>query len=203
MLTSAQLKQIFPNATMANIQKFLPFINKHLSALGSTDKKTVAAFLAQIGHESGELQYVLENLNYSAEGLRKTFSKYFPTTALAQSYARKPQAIANRVYANRMGNGNEASGDGWRFRGKGLIQLTGRTNVTLFAKWRNIPVNDASVLLETAEGAVLGAIWFWTANNLNRFVVANDFTGLTRAINGGTNGLAHRQQLYANALKTL
>lgn len=210
-LSVSILQAIMPAATPANISKYLPHLIKHLPSIDTSERSNnnlisrnvLAAFLAQVGHESGEFAYALENLNYSAQGLRKNFPSYFRTLAIANQYARKPQAIANRVYANRMSNGPESSGDGWRFRGKGLIQLTGRANVTAFASDNNMTVDQASAFLETPEGAVLGAVWFWNENKLNRFVDDNDFIGLTRAINNGTKGLQHRTTLHNNALRVL
>lgn len=200
-LTATQLSAIYPNATKENIDKFLVPLNTFIKKYGiDSNRHRLAAFLAQIGHESGELKYVVENLNYSAEGLVKVFKKYFPTLAIAQNYARKPQAIANRVYANRMGNGNEASGDGWNNRGKGLIQLTGKDNVKGFALWKGITYEQAQTYLLTTEGAVESAIYFWISRNLNTYADKADFTGLTRVINGGVNGLEHRQTIYKKAL---
>jgi putative chitinase len=163
----------------------------------------MAAFLAQVAHESGGFNFVRENLNYSAAALNKVFKKYFPTLASAQPYARKPEKIANKVYANRMKNGPESSGDGWKFRGRGLIQLTGRDNYTKFAASIDKSIDEAIAYLETPEGAVASAGWFWDVNKLNVYCDENDFVGLTRRINGGTNGLADRRHHYDLALKAL
>jgi putative chitinase len=132
-----------------------------------------------------------------------TFKKYFPTQELAQQYERKPQMIANRVYANRMGNGDEASGDGWRYRGRGLIQLTGKDNYTFFAGSLDIPVEEAAEYLATFEGAAQSACFFWEQNKLNRFADANDVKGLTRAINGGFIGLEDRIKHTNHALHVM
>jgi putative chitinase len=163
----------------------------------------VAHFIAQCAHESGNFVFIKENLNYGAPGLMKTFKRYFPTQELAQQYAKKPEMIANRVYANRMGNGDEASGDGWRYCGRGLIQLTGRDNYTFFAGSLGISVEEASEYLATFEGAAQSACWYWEQNNLNRFADANDVRGLTRAINGGYIGLEDRQKHTEHALHVL
>jgi putative chitinase len=144
--------------------------------------------------------FIKENLNYKAASLRKVFPKYFPTDALAAEYANKPERIANRVYANRMGNGNEASGDGYRYCGRGLIQLTGKDNYTFFAGSLSISEDDASEYLATFEGAAQSACWFWEQNNLNRLADAGDIKGLTRAINGGYIGLEDRCNHYEHAL---
>lgn len=165
--------------------------------------KRIAGFLAQIAHESGGFNAVIENLNYSKDGLRKIFPKYFPTDELAAQYARQPQRIANRVYANRMKNGDEASGDGWKFRGRGLIQLTGRDNYTRFAEALDMDIDSTIAYLETPNGAVASAGWFWDNNRLNQFCDRDDFITLTKRINGGTIGLADRQHHYHIALQHL
>ena len=162
-----------------------------------------AAFVAQTAHESGGFNFVKENLNYGAKGLATTFKKYFPTEADANPYERQPEKIANRVYANRMGNGDEASGDGYRFCGRGLIQLTGRNNYTKFAADLGISVEDTVAYLETPAGAVSSAGWFWDQNNLNQYCDKNDFVTLTKRINGGTIGLEDRQHHYQLALQLL
>jgi putative chitinase len=162
-----------------------------------------AGFLAQIAHESGGFNFVKENLNYSAKGLMGTFKKYFPTEALAKEYERKPEKIANKVYANRMANGDEASGDGYRFCGRGLIQLTGRANYTKFAADLGISIEETVAYLETPAGAVSSAGWFWDNNNLNSLCDKDDFVALTKRINGGTIGLEDRKHHYHIALDLL
>ena len=163
----------------------------------------LAGFLAQTAHESGGFNFIKENLNYSKEGLRKIFPKYFPTDELAQQYARQPEKIANRVYANRMGNGPEESGDGYRFCGRGLIQLTGRQNYTKLANDLGISVEETAKYLETPNGAVSSAGWFWDNNNLNQYCDKGDFITLTKRINGGTIGLADRQHHFDEAMHYL
>jgi putative chitinase len=165
--------------------------------------RRVAGFLAQIAHESGGFNAVKENLNYSAKGLMGTFKKYFPTEELAKQYERKPEMIANKVYANRMNNGPESSGDGYRFCGRGLIQLTGRANYTKFAQDLGISIEETVAYLETPSGAVSSAGWFWDNNNLNQYCDRNDFVTLTKRINGGTIGLADREHHYHLALQYL
>jgi putative chitinase len=155
----------------------------------------LAHFLAQCGHESGGFRATQENLNYSAKGLNGIFKKYFPTEAAAAAYARNPQKIANKVYANRMDNGSEASGDGYKFRGRGYIQLTGRANYTLFGKaiGEDIATNPDVV---SGKYALLSAAWFWSKNGLNKLADggATDavVTSITKRVNGGTIGLADR-----------
>jgi putative chitinase len=160
----------------------------------------VAAFVAQCAHESGGFKFLKENLNYKAESLMKTFPKYFPSLDLAKQYEKKPEKIANRVYSNRMGNGDEASGDGFRYLGRGLIQLTGKNNYTLFAAAIDTPLEQIPEYLQTFEGAVQSACWFWEQNNLNQWADKKDIMTLTKRINGGTIGLEDRIKHYNHAL---
>jgi len=174
-----------------------PVIDQIPAVSSSFDINTpirLAHFLAQCGHESAGFKFVLENLNYSAEGLRKIFPKYF-TPELAQEYARKPEKIANRVYANRMENGPEESGDGWKFRGRGYIQLTGKINYSKFDTF--VPEDIlANPDLVATKYPLLSAAWFWHTNNLNSLAdrgPGDDIvTLITRRVNGGTHGLADR-----------
>jgi putative chitinase len=163
----------------------------------------VAAFLAQTAHESGGYKALKENLNYRAVTLRKVFPKYFPTDELANAYAQKPEMIANRVYGNRMGNGDEASGDGFRYCGRGLIQLTGKQNYQNFADSIETPVEELPEFLATFEGAIQSACWFWEANNLNQWADSSDMLTLTKRINGGTIGLEDRIKHYNHAIHVL
>ena len=159
--------------------------------------------MAQTAHESGEYRAIKENLNYRAASLRKVFPKYFPTDELANAYAQKPEKIANRVYANRMGNGPEESGDGYRYCGRGLIQLTGKSNYQAFADSIEITPEEVSEFLATFEGAVQSACWFWEANNLNQWADKGDIVMLTKRINGGTIGLEDRIKHYNHVLHVL
>lgn len=203
-LTKAQLKQLLPKN---------PYIDQWHNALSQllpdyeiNTAQRIAAFIAQCSHESAGFTALRENLNYRWQSLRKIFPKYFPTDELAQEYANKPnkqEAIANRVYANRMGNGPESSGDGWRFCGRGLIQLTGRDNYSWFAASLGISVEEASEYLQTFEGAAQSACWFWETNGLNRWADAGDILTLTKRINGGTIGLDDRIKHYNHALHVL
>lgn len=160
----------------------------------------IAHFMAQIEHESG-LKPISENLNYSFEGILNIFGKYF-TKAGAALYTRKPEKIANRVYANRMGNGNEASGEGWKYRGRGFIQITGKENYYRLHLDTDIDcVKNPDLLLEEAN-AIISALWFWNLKGLNKLADNNDIIGITKRINGGLNGIEHRKQLlkkYLNA----
>jgi len=155
----------------------------------------LAHFLAQCGHESGGFRLTQENLNYSAKGLMGIFKKYFPTQALADAYARKPEKIANRVYGGRMGNGVEATGEGFKFRGRGYIQLTGKQNYTAF----DLAVEDdilANPDLVSTKHALASAAWFWKKNGLNLIADTGSstevVTKITKRVNGGTIGLADR-----------
>jgi putative chitinase len=160
----------------------------------------IAGFLAQTSHESGKYKFLTENLNYSDKGLLKTFPKYFNESNVME-YARKPEAIANRVYANRMGNGDEASGDGWRYCGRGLIQLTGKNNYQAFANSEQMNIEEVPDYLITYVGAVRSALWFWNKNNLNDTADTGDLLMMTKKINGGTHGLAERTAEYKRILE--
>ena len=174
-----------------------------LPEYGITSVPRVAAFLAQTAHESGGYKALKENLNYRAATLRKVFPKYFPTDELAEQYAGKQEMIANRVYGNRMGNGDEASGDGFRYCGRGLIQLTGHDNYQAFAESIETPIEELPEYLATFEGAVQSACWFWETNNLNQWADAGDMLTLTKRINGGTIGLEDRIKHYEHAVHVL
>jgi len=163
----------------------------------------LAAFVAQCAHESGNFKFLQENLNYRAESLMRTWPKHFPTIEIARQYERQPQRIANKAYANRMGNGDEASGDGFRYLGRGLIQLTGKNNYTFFAASLEIPLEEASEYLQTIEGAVQSACFFCEQNNLNQWADKGDILTLTKRINGGTIGLEDRIKHYNHALHVL
>ena len=200
-LTLDQLKQIIPK------NQYVGYWHHALAQLlpqyeiNTPDR--IAAFLAQCAHESGGFVFIKENLNYRWQSLRKVFPKYFPTDQLAQQYEKQPQKIANRVYASRMGNGPEESGDGWRFCGRGLIQVTGRDNYSWFAASLQISPEEASEYMETFEGAAQSACWFWESNNLNQWADKRDIVTLTKRINGGTIGLEDRKKHYEHCLHIL
>lgn len=162
----------------------------------------LAAFLAQCGHESNGFTAVVENLNYSASALTATWPKRFPADVAAK-YARQPEKIANRAYADRMGNGPEESGDGWRYRGRGVIQLTGRSNYAAFGKAAGRTLEEVAAYLETKQGAVEAAAWYWQAHNLNALADAGKFQAMTRAINGGLNGYDDRLARYERYIAAL
>jgi putative chitinase len=163
----------------------------------------IAAFLAQCAHESGGFKFLKENLNYRAESLMKVWPRYFPDLETAQRYAHNQEMIANRAYSNRMGNGPEESGDGWKFCGRGLVQLTGRNNYQAFADSIETNIDDIPEYLQTFEGAVQSACWFWENNNLNELADRQDILTMTKKINGGTLGLNERQNHFQRALQIL
>jgi putative chitinase len=203
-LTLEQLGKLLPKNPY--LQHWHTALNQLLPAYEIDTPERIAAFVAQCAHESANFMVLRENLNYRWQTLRKIFPKYFPTDELAQRYAAMPNkqvAIASRVYANRMGNGDEASGDGWKYAGKGLIQLTGKENYTWFAASLEIPVEEASEYLLTFEGAAQSACWFWETNKLNRWADTGDILTLTKRINGGTIGLNDRIKHYEHALHVL
>ena len=204
MITLELLQKVCPKTKKTVLEKYIDALNDVCEYYDMfKNKKRAAAFIAQIAHESGGFNAVVENLNYSAKGLMGTFKKYFPDEATAKAYERQPERIANKVYANRMKNGPENSGDGWKFRGRGLIQLTGRDNYTRFSEGLGISLEDTVAYLETPEGAVSSAGWFWDNNSLNAFCDRDDFIGLTKRINGGTIGLQDRIHHYELALEAL
>lgn len=167
-------------------------------------KERIAMFVAQCGHESNNFRVLEENLNYSASGLNRVFPKYFERAGRdANKYHRQPERIANVVYSGRLGNGDEASGDGWRFRGRGVIQLTGKYNVSRFAEYVGMSLDDTVEYLGTKKGALESACWYWNSRNLNEASDARDVLRATRLINGGTNGLSDRKHRYEEAMKIL
>lgn len=204
MITLEFLQAVFPKTKKDTLQLYIEPLTDVCKYYDMTESpKRLAAFIAQIGHESGGLSTILENLNYGAKGLMTTFKKYFPTEELAKQYERKPEKIANRVYANRMNNGDEASGDGWKFRGRGLIQITGKYNYTKLSEDLGISIDETVAYLETPAGATSSAGWFWHKNKLNDYCDRDDFVGLTKKINGGTIGIEDRKHHYEIALAYL
>ena len=162
-------------------------------------KKRVASFMAQAGHESTDFTDLVENMNYGWKALRKTFSRYFPTDALAKEYERKPEMIANRVYddARRINKlGNTRPGDGWKFIGRGIFQLSGRWNYEKFGRAINMPTDETAIYLTTNRGAFHSACWFWRYKSLNHFADAGDIIGMSKALNGGGIGLNDRVNRY-------
>ena len=201
------------NFTVEKLAKFLPnnpyvehwheALCKVLPDYEINTVPRVAAFLAQTAHESGGYTALHENLNYRAETLCKIWPKYFPNMDVANQYAHNQEAIANRAYANRMGNGSEESGDGFKYCGRGLIQLTGKSNYERFAESIDTPVEEIPEFLQTFEGAIQSGCWFWESNNLNELADKGDILTMTKRINGGTLGLEERTAHYHQAMQIL
>jgi len=203
-LTLEQLKQLLPKNPY--VEHWHRALAQLLPDYDINTPQRIAAFVAQCAHESGGFTALKENLNYKAVTLRKIFPKYFPDDAIANHYASLPnkqEAIANKVYASRMGNGDESSGDGYRYCGRGLIQLTGKNNYQAFADSLEMDVEDVPEYLATFEGAAQSACWFWESNNLNQWADKGDILTLTKRINGGTIGLDDRIKHYQHALHVL
>lgn len=198
MITVPIFKTLYPSYK-GDVDKFVATLNLEMGKASINTPKRIAAFLSQCAHESAGFTVFSENLNYSVVGLATVFPKYFNNNT-AKAYARNPQKIANKVYASRMGNGDEASGDGYRYRGRGILQLTGKANYMAFdpevAKTPELLASDVSVMVRSA-------CWFWTRNSLNALADKSDIIGLTKRINGGTNGLDDRVNLYNKAIKLL
>ena len=198
-ITTQQLLQILPNAgQVAGV--FVPVLNTAMSRYQIVGLKRVAAFIAQVGHETGQLTRLVENLNYSADALRKTWPSRF-NAELASTAARKPEQIANIAYGNRMGN--TAAGDGWKYRGRGLIQITGKKNYGACGEALGLDLIAQPELLEKPQHACMSAAWFWATSGLNTLADLGAFDTITQRINGGQNGAADRQAQYAKALKVL
>ena len=198
-ITAQQLLQILPSAgQVAGV--FVPVLNTAMSRYQIVGAKRIAAFLAQVGHESGHLTRLVENLNYTAAALRMIWPSRFDA-GLASATARKPEQIANIAYGNRMGN--TAPGEGWKYRGRGLIQITGKNNYRACGEALGLDLTAQPELLENPQHACMSAAWFWATNGLNTSADAGKFDAITQRINGGQTGAADRQALYARALKVL
>ena len=193
MITEEQLKSSYKSANQDIVSALISSLDMFAEKYEINSPLRLAHFLAQTAHESGGFTAVVENLNYSADSLSKIFHKYF-TEVDPNDYARQPEKIANHVYANRMGNGDEDSGDGFRYRGRGLIQLTGKNNYSAMAADMGVSVEECAEYLETPEGACESAAWFWNKNGLNKLADADDVTAVTKKINGGTIGLEDREK---------
>lgn len=204
MITYEQLLAINNNKNPEMCKYYIDALNKILPEYKINTKLRLCHFLAQILHESGNLKYKSENLNYSAKALRSVFPKYFKTDEIANQYARKPEKIANRVYANRMGNGDEASGDGWLRRGRGLIQLTGTDNYKACTKALNVDLmKNPDLIISNAEICMKTACWFWSSKKLNELADKDDIKSITKRINGGYNGLDDRNSILKKAKSVL
>jgi putative chitinase len=196
-------KELVKTARMFVKDKYYSYFEQYCDKYQINNVERICHFLAQTNYESGYMNYIVENLNYSSKQLLKVFPKYFKTIDEAKEFEYKGEKIANKVYANRMGNSSEASGDGWKYRGRGLIQLTGKNNYLKFSKWYNdskIFVDSPDLLLQP-QFAVLSAFFYWDIKNLNSYIVDNENAynvckALTKKINGGYNGLEERFRLY-------
>lgn len=202
-LDTKQIEHIMPYARSGNIVTYTPILNQVFEESSINTPLRVAHFLAQIAEESASLNAVIENFNYSATALMAVFRKYFPTHELADEYARKPELIANRVYANRMGNGDEQSGDGWKYIGRGLIQITGKENYKACGSNLELDLITEPKELEIPQNAVDSAVWFWNSYNLNCLADADDLVSITKKINGGTKGLEDRKKFLTRAKEML
>ena len=203
-LTEQQLKQIMPGCS--DPATWSTALNGAMAQFEVTSPERMAAFLAQIAHESGQLTRLSENLNYSAKRLMQVWPNRFPTMEKALQYERNPERLANCVYAKRLGNGDEASGDGWSYRGRGLIQLTGRGNYRSAAQGIGMPLEEQPDLLLQPGPAALSAAWFWKSHGLNELADdynddddTEDFKIITKRINGGTVGLKERVAFWEKA----
>lgn len=201
ILTLSKLERILVGNS--NVDEWYRALTENIYFFEIDTEKRIAAFLAQTSHESMNYTRVIENLNYRWTSLRSVFPKYFPNDSLAKKYAHDQRAIANRVYANRMGNGPESSGDGWRYRGRGLIQLTGKYNYKKFGDSLGISLSEVPDFLETFDGAVISACWYWENKNLNYYADNDDIKSITKLINGGYIGLEDRIRKYSNILEIL
>ena len=198
-ITAQQLLQILPNVgQVAGV--FVPVLNTAMGRYQIVGQKRMAAFIAQVGHESGHLARLVESLNYSADALRKTWPSRFGTE-LAKAVERKPEQIANIAYGNRMGN--TAPSDGWKYRGRGLIQITGKNNYRACGEALGLDLIVEPELLERPQHACMSAAWFWATNGLNTLADGGNFDPITQRINGGQTGATDRQALYTKALRVL
>ena len=195
MITEQQLKKIAPKA--ADIKELVVALNQLLPKYNITTYKRICAFVAQYAMETQGFTKFVENTNYTkAERLLEVFPKYFKSKLVAAAYAGKPQAIANRVYADRFGNGDEQSGDGYKYRGRGLCHLTFKSNYYQFTLATGVEAIRHPELLEEIHYAVLAGCWFWDSHKLNALADKDDFIGLTKAINGGLNGVEDRRKYW-------
>jgi len=196
MITELQLKQIAPKCK--DSKELVVALNTLLPKYNITTPLRICHFLAQYACETQGFTKFVENTNYTTpERLLAIFPKYFKSKIIAASYAGKPQAIANRVYADRFGNGSEQSGDGFKYRGRGLCHLTFKANYYQFTLETGVEAIRHPELLEEIHYAVLAGCWYWNKRKINTLADANDSVAVTRAINGGTNGLAERQKLLS------
>ncbi len=207
LITLDGLSRAVPSARRDDLTRYVEPLDEGLARYTINTPQRIAAFLAQVAHESGDFRSTEENLNYSWQALRLTWPTRFLTDQIAQGYHRQPEKIANHVYANRNGNGDEASGDGWRFRGRGLIQVTGRANYLAYSQAIDEPaLMTGPEQLAFPPHATLSACWFWHESGLNALADVGDeasFNQITYRINGGYNGKDDRLQNWAEAKTVL
>ena len=203
MLSANQFSRLFPNCK--DPEGWVEAMNEVFPKYDIDTPQRIAAFIAQCGHESGGWRVFSENLNYSAKALDAVFGKYFKRAGRdANEYARQPEKIANVVYANRMDNGDTDSGDGWRYRGRGPIQLTGKANYTAFSEDMDVDaVDNPDLVSDDKEVALMSAIWYWNKNDLNRYADSGDIKTMTKRINGGYIGLEDRIHHWKAALAAM
>ena len=200
-LPLAHFKALFPRCR--NSVEIVAMLNKYFDSFGLNTQEKISAFISQCGHESGGFTRFDENLNYSAKALNAVFSKYFRRAGVsAEEYARQPEKIANRVYGNRMGNGDEASGDGFKFKGRGVVMLTGKNNYRTFGEDLGIDVmSNPNIVSENMEVCVMTGFWFWKKNGLVKYSNRENFKTLTKRINGGYNGMQDRVKKFEKSMK--
>ncbi len=200
---SVALHAVAPNLTGDDRAGWAEILSEKLPHAAIASPHRLAAFLGQCAVESGGFGILEEDLSYGAERLCEVWPARFPDAGAAEAYAYRPEQLANDVYANRMGNGDPASGDGWRFRGRGLIQITGRAAYERFAQSLDMTLDEAAAHAATREGAADSAIWFWSYNDLNPIAEAWLIDTLTRRINGALTGAVERRRLCRAALQVL
>lgn len=204
-VSKSDLLKLCPSYPSDRLEADLLVLNAWSEQFGITTPLRTAHFLAQLALESNQFRSLEENLNYSADRLLVVFNKYFPTRALALEYAHKPEKIGSRVYANRMGNGSEATKDGWKFRGRGYIQLTGRNNYKAYetSGYCNGKLTDHPEWLRNSPGRMKSAMWFWWMKGLNALADRDDIRTITKRINGGLNGFEDRKKYLAKIKEIL
>ena len=201
----SDLLKLCPSYPSDRLDTDLLVLNAWSEKFGITTPLRMAHFLAQLALESNQFRAVEENLNYSADRLLVVFKKYFPTRALAEEYAHKPEKIGSRVYANRMGNGDEASGDGWKYRGRGYIMITGKSGYLAYEQsgFCNGHLTAHPEWLVKSPGRIKSALWFWYKSGCNKLADADDIRTITQRINGGMNGFADRQYYLRRAKRVM
>lgn len=202
LIDTEQLKQILPNNK--NIVQLTNILNNELTKYNINTKNRIAGFLGQCAVESMEFNVLEENLNYGSQGLMSTWPSLFPTEQLADQFARQPEKIANHVYANKLGNGPESSGDGWKYRGRGAIQITGKSEYSHFAQFVNMTTDQAVEYVKTLEGAIVSACYYWHSRNINGAADMDDIRKMTMLVNGPRLlGLDKRTSYYNKAKSVL